>query len=185
MRENRFRRSSPGFQHGNNIYGGTADCEFFTKSGAYSKIAFCKQTDVLEIDLSFEDDFCWPCHVDQIRLPIPFDGQVAAEKLDGYRAFFDPLVPQGCYGYGAGSGSAGKGFSAAALPDTHLYGVVIQDFDKFGVYPVREAAVVFELWSDFFDFHSLKISVIRYDGVWIAHGDSGHFPGFSGCFDFF
>ena len=45
--------------------------------------------------------------------------------------------------------------------------------------------MVFELWSDFFDFHGLKISVIRYDGVWIAHGDSGHFPGLSGRFDFF
>src|SRR5699024_6406286 len=99
------------------------------------------------MDFSLENDFCGAGHVNQIFLAVPFDGQVAAEKLDGYRTFFDPLVPQGGYGYGAGAGSAGKGFSAAALPDAHLYGVVIQDFDKFGVYPVRKTAVVFELWS--------------------------------------
>ena len=34
--------------------------------------------------LAFEDGYGRPCHVDQVRLPVPFDEQLASQQPDRY-----------------------------------------------------------------------------------------------------
>lgn len=63
--------------------------------------------------------------------------------------------------------------AAAALPDAHAQGVLIEDLDKFGVDLSGKSGVIFKFRSPGLEVEVLDI-VHKGDGMGIADGETGH-----------
>ena len=101
------------------------------------------------------------------------DGQVAAEELYRYVAALIAKTHFTGSGHGrAGSGTAGKGLTVAALPYAHTQGRFIDDAHKFGVYPLGEHRSVLKFGTRFFKLEPVY-RVAEHDAVRIAPREAG------------